>query len=173
MEFLCHYDNFSNEFFPPSQNDCLVYLLGQKCEAQSKIFSRQTFIIKKSFNTVTAGGVLEQLLFFYFKSHTYNYSVNGQRALILPKLGTWTIILRRREQFTNIIIPNYFQFIHFQNFAYSTGLLMCGCVHVLICQLLWVYYASLYFCNEILSWIFEILLANHLVSDNICKIEDL
>ena len=28
----------------------------------------------------------------YFKSHTYNYSVNGQRALISPKLETHTII---------------------------------------------------------------------------------
>ena len=42
--------------------------------------------------------------FIYFKSHTYNYSVKDQGALILPKLRTRTIILRRRECiiYTNI-----------------------------------------------------------------------
>ena len=33
----------------------------------------------------------------YFECHTYNYSVNGQRALISPKLGTRTIVLGRWE----------------------------------------------------------------------------
>ena len=33
----------------------------------------------------------------YFKSHTYNYSVNGQQTLILPKLEIRTIILGWRE----------------------------------------------------------------------------
>ena len=64
-----------------SQNDCLVYLPSQKCEAQSQIVSCQTYIIKKSFNTMTSGGISEQLLFFYFKSHTYNYLISGQWTL--------------------------------------------------------------------------------------------
>ena len=34
---------------------------------------------------------------FYFERHTYNYSDNGERALILPKLDMRTIILGRRE----------------------------------------------------------------------------
>ena len=37
------------------------------------------------------------VVFFCFKSHTYNYSINGQWALILSKLGTWTIILGSME----------------------------------------------------------------------------
>ena len=34
---------------------------------------------------------------FYFERHTYNYSDNGERALISPKLEMRTIILGRRE----------------------------------------------------------------------------
>ena len=34
---------------------------------------------------------------FYFKNLTYNYSVNGQRALISPKLETRKIILGRTK----------------------------------------------------------------------------
>ena len=37
------------------------------------------------------------VILFYFKSHIYKYLVNGQRALISPKLGTRTISLGRRE----------------------------------------------------------------------------
>ena len=36
------------------------------------------------------------IILVYFKSHTYNYSVNDQRALISPKLETRIIILRQR-----------------------------------------------------------------------------
>ena len=38
------------------------------------------------------------VFYFILKSHTYSYSVNGERALILPKLRTWTITLKQREQ---------------------------------------------------------------------------
>jgi hypothetical protein len=62
-------------------------------EAQSQIISRQAFYIKNSFDTASSGSISE----YYLKSHTYNHLVNGQRALILPKLQTCTIILGRRE----------------------------------------------------------------------------
>ena len=70
---------------------------GYKFEAQSQIFLHQTFYIKKTFDTTTSRDVLEQLMFSYFKSHAYNYSVNDQRALITTKSGTHTTILERRE----------------------------------------------------------------------------
>ena len=90
------------EVLPPSQNDCPIYLPGQKLKVQSHISLRQTFIIKKYFDTATSRGVLEFcfvlvfILFLFLKSHTYNYSVNDQYALISPKLTTLTIILGRR-----------------------------------------------------------------------------
>ena len=37
---------------------------------------------------------------FYFERHTYNYSDNGEWALISPKLETGTIILGQREYLT-------------------------------------------------------------------------
>jgi hypothetical protein len=54
---------------------------------------------KKKFLDTTTSRVFWSSCFFlfYFKSHTYNYSVNGQPALISPKLGTHKIILGRRE----------------------------------------------------------------------------
>ena len=45
------------------QNDCSVYLRGQKLEAQSQIFLHQTLYIKQSFNTATSEGISEQSLF--------------------------------------------------------------------------------------------------------------
>jgi len=57
-----------------SQNDCLVYLLGDKFGAQSQIFSCHN-LYQEIFDTVTSGVVSEQLLFLNFKSHTYNYLV--------------------------------------------------------------------------------------------------
>ena len=47
--------------------------------------------------TLQLRGRLGVLDVFYFKSHTYNYLVNDPWVLILPKLGTWTIILGRSE----------------------------------------------------------------------------
>ena len=41
-----------------SQNDRPANLPNEKFEAQSQIFSCQTFIINKSFNTATSGGIL-------------------------------------------------------------------------------------------------------------------
>ena len=58
--------------------------------------SHQTFIKEKSFNTVTSGAFRSSSCYF-LKSHTYNYSVDGHRAIISPELGTWTIILGRIE----------------------------------------------------------------------------
>ena len=52
----------------------------------------QTFYIKKTNDTATFRGILE-IVVFYFKLHTYNYSINGQRVLISPKLETRTINL--------------------------------------------------------------------------------
>ena len=40
----------------------------------------------------------------YFESHTYNYLVNGQRALILPKLETQRIILGWREYVARLVV---------------------------------------------------------------------
>jgi hypothetical protein len=48
----------------------------------SQIFSRRTVIIKTPQRRARFGVVT----IFNSKSHTYNYSVNGQWALILPKL---------------------------------------------------------------------------------------
>ena len=57
------------ELPPPSQNDCPTshfffapkwlsdFLSEEKFEAQSQIISRQTFIIKKSLDTTTSGGI--------------------------------------------------------------------------------------------------------------------
>ena len=72
----------------------IVWLYAQiEVEAQSQIFLHQTFYIKKSYVTATSGVVVV----LYLKSYTYNYAVNGQWALISPKLETPTIIWRRRE----------------------------------------------------------------------------
>ena len=54
-------------------------------EAQSQICSHQTFYIKK-FVTLQLLGVFRSSCFLYFKSHTYNDSINSQHALISPKL---------------------------------------------------------------------------------------
>ena len=80
-----------------SQSDCPVYLPSCKFETQSQIFSRQTFIIKKSFDITTFRGHFKVVVAFYFESHTYNYLVNGRWALISPNIITRTIILGRRE----------------------------------------------------------------------------
>ena len=61
-------------------------------EVQSQLFLHQTYYIKKSFHTATSKGISGVVLVFYFKIHTYNYSVNGRWALILSKLETRTII---------------------------------------------------------------------------------
>ena len=65
--------------------------------------------------------------FYYFKSHTYNYLVNGQRTLILPKLGTWTTIFGTEGVLSSLprsclliiyVFPKYEQsclFNHFTN----------------------------------------------------------
>ena len=45
-----------NNVLPPSQNDCPV-ICPPRIEAQSQIFSHQTFYIKKSFDTTTFGGI--------------------------------------------------------------------------------------------------------------------
>ena len=55
-----------------------------------------TFYIK-SLSTPQLPGIFRSSCCILFKSHTYNYSVNGQCALILPKLETRTILLGRRE----------------------------------------------------------------------------
>ena len=49
------------------------------------------------FLTLQFRGRFGVVIVFNFKSHAYNYSVNGQWALISPKLGTWAIVLGRRE----------------------------------------------------------------------------
>ena len=45
-------------------------------------------------------GYFGVVVVFYFERHTYNYSDNGEHALILPKLEMRTIILGRREEYT-------------------------------------------------------------------------
>ena len=72
-------------------------------EAQSQIFLHQTFYIKLSFDDSHFRGRFRVVLVFYFKSHIYNYLVNGQPALVLPKLETQTIILKRRESWARQI----------------------------------------------------------------------
>ena len=69
-------------------------------EAQSQILSHQTFYIKSLWHRSLCGhfGVV---VVFYFKSHTYNYLVNGEWALISPKPETRTIILGQREYVKN------------------------------------------------------------------------
>ena len=67
----------------------------------SQIFLCQTFYIKKSFLHCNFRGHFRVVVVLYFKSHTYNYSVHGQRALISPKLETRLIILGRREYHIN------------------------------------------------------------------------
>ena len=84
-----------------SRNDCPVYLAGQKFEAQSQIFSAN-FPYQEVFRHCNFQGHFRVVVVFYFKSHTYNYLVNGQRALISPKLETRTILLERREY--NVVI---------------------------------------------------------------------
>jgi hypothetical protein len=93
----CYIHNGLSIVFPLPQNDCPVYLPNYIFEAPSQIFSRQTFIIKKSFDAAPSGGGFIVVVVFYLKSHTYNYSVNGQHVLILPKLGTRTIVLGQKE----------------------------------------------------------------------------
>ena len=53
-------------------------------------------------------GCFGVVVYSYFKNHTYNYSVIGQRALILPKLGTWTIILGRRKYSPTLLVRHLF-----------------------------------------------------------------
>ena len=59
------------------------------------------FIIKKTLDTANFRGCSGVVGIFYFERHTANYSDNGERTLISPKLETRTIILGRREYITH------------------------------------------------------------------------
>ena len=78
---------------------CLKMIVCIICSARNLRqveYVRAKFSISRSLLTVQLLGHF-RVVFFYFKSHTYNYSVNGQRALVLPKLEAQTIILGWRE----------------------------------------------------------------------------
>ena len=79
-----------------SQNDCLVICLTRNWGSKSSIFAPH-LLYQEVFQHHDLWGNFKVVDAFYFKSHTYNYSVNGQHALISPKLETRTIILGRRE----------------------------------------------------------------------------
>ena len=80
------YSLCSNMIVPPP-GFCPKMIVRLICPARnlrlkSQIISHQTFIMKKTFdnktfNTATFEGGSEWLLFFYFKSHTYNYTKYG------------------------------------------------------------------------------------------------
>ena len=92
---------------PPLQNDCpisQIFFLGSKWlsslsarlemwASKSKEKITPNFYHQEVFRQRNFGGRFGVVVVFYFKSHTYNYSVNGQHALISPKLGTRTIVL--------------------------------------------------------------------------------
>ena len=63
--------------------------------SKSNIFM-SNFLYQEVFRYCNFQGRFGIVVFIYFKSYTYNYLVNGQRSLILPKLETQTIILGRR-----------------------------------------------------------------------------
>ena len=82
------------------------------CPATNLRFKVKCFCAKlsslRSLSTPKLQGTFRSsCCFFYFKSHTYNCTFNGQRALTSPKLGTRTIVLGRREYLR-------FSSIHFQ-----------------------------------------------------------
>ena len=52
-------------------------------------------------------GCFKAVAIFYFERHTYNYSLNGERALILPKLEIRTIISGLREYMTRTSCRSY------------------------------------------------------------------
>ena len=75
---------------PPSQNECPIICSARNWGSKS-IFLHQT-LQHRDFR-----GCFGVVVVLYFKHRTYNYSINGHRALISPKLETWIIILGRRE----------------------------------------------------------------------------
>ena len=64
--------------------------------SNSAIFENQSHH-QEGFRHNNFWGCYEGVGVFYFERHTYNYSDNGEWALILPKLEMRTIILGRRE----------------------------------------------------------------------------
>ena len=82
-------------------------------EAQTQIFSRIKVITKKTLGTATSGGVPVELVFPILSVIliTYNYSDNGERALISPKLETRAIILGRRGVYDKAYWRFMFQFM--------------------------------------------------------------
>ena len=61
--------------------------------------------IKKTFDTAKwlFQGCFIVIAISYYECHTYNYSLNGERALILPILENKTIPLGRREYLALIV----------------------------------------------------------------------
>ena len=97
------------QVLPPSQNDCptswifLVpkWLPGSSTQleiwgSKSNIFG-PNFHHQEVFRHRDCGRRFGVVDVISFKSHTYNHSVNGQRALISPTVGTQTTISGRRE----------------------------------------------------------------------------
>ena len=82
---------------PPPQNDCLIsriffvpnWLFGSALleiwGSKSHIFVPNS-LHQEAFRHHDFWGRSGVVALFYFKSHIYNYLVNGQRALILPKI---------------------------------------------------------------------------------------
>ena len=83
------------EFFVPKQLFGLstrLEIWGSKSNILAWNFHRQEVFWHRNFRG--RFGVVDV---FYLKIHTYNHSVNGQWALISPKLGARTIILGWRK----------------------------------------------------------------------------
>ena len=66
--------------------------LARKERFKVKYFRAKLSISRSLLTSQLPGAFRSSCCFIYFKSHTYNYLVNGQRALIWPKLSTRTIV---------------------------------------------------------------------------------
>ena len=89
--------SYTKELYTPSILKWLYGLFAwvEIWGSKSNIFV-SNFLYQKDFWHRNFWGCFGVVDVFYFESHTYNFSNNGQRALILPKLETRTIILKRK-----------------------------------------------------------------------------